>query len=65
MWDRHRWGVTVPCPDHCQEGGKGAEIFLSLQSPLSLRPRRATSPGCRGEESPPRFATAALPFEAV
>lgn len=68
MWDRHLWDVTVPSPDQCQQGGEGAEISLSLH-PLSLRPPRAAGPGYRAalvaEESPPRFATAAFPFEAA
>lgn len=69
MWDRHLWDVTVPSPHQCHEGEGGAEISLSLR-PLSLRPARASPcPGCRAalvaEESPPRFATAAVPFEAA
>lgn len=38
MCDRPRWDATAPSPDHCQEGGKGAEMSLTLQSTSPLRP---------------------------
>lgn len=46
MQERWWWNATVPSPGHCRRGGKGAEIFLLLQSKSRL------APSCRavGEE---------------
>lgn len=68
MWDRHRWDVTVPSPDQCQEGGKGAEISLSLPSTSpSLppatpchRPRVRSRAGGRGVATAIRYSR--VPF---